>query len=455
MVKSYGPKSYASLAQVPRGAGLRTRMAVRKNQMMGVSTMQQYRAGFKLMWRKARKYMKRIKIKEPGQYEKTNAHKGKMWALPRECSLTGLQAATVIDTCYRTKQCSKDQLRTIRKSLSYAHFLTTGESEENYPEVVNVWNTFDFKKAAKPSKSLLPQRVPTLIELKTAFTTPWSAENPMDYVRWSAGLLIAWDVYVCGFRPGVDMQKIKKSTDHNVNYGEGYQSTGLFEGKAKLSGQKRGTRPWRVYRVCLCRDGEHKRPGEDWILSIARTGNPTEATEHDTECPLAAVEVFQQLQPNPDEMQIYRRWLYKRGFFSKQSYGDVVALANEWFRCQGILSADEKFQGNAGRKGSAGWQKKLKVPYKESFQIHGDLEKVWTKHYTGKTRRGQRNAEREQSVDPEVCCVALRKFSKSCGRGIIKKRKLNRMEKLSLEVLKALGKGAEAEKILAEEEDGD
>ena len=45
-------------------------------------------------------FMKRIGMKEPGKYERANQHGGKMFALPNEVSLSGLQAGKLLRKCY-------------------------------------------------------------------------------------------------------------------------------------------------------------------------------------------------------------------------------------------------------------------------------------------------------------------------------------------------------------------
>ena len=100
-------------------------MAFDKNAMKSVYTMQKYRTGFYLLWRLGSKYMKRIGMKKPGEYKQSNQHNGRMFALPKEVSLSELQAGKLMRMCYK-QGATKSQLRAIRKTLSYAYQLTTG-----------------------------------------------------------------------------------------------------------------------------------------------------------------------------------------------------------------------------------------------------------------------------------------------------------------------------------------
>ena len=447
-----GPRNFAERSIKPKGAGLKARMQIRKNQKFSVHSMRAFRGGFRLMWRLSKKYMKRIGVKEPGKYSKNNGHDGVMWGLPKECKLKGVQAATVFEKC-KENGATKDQLRTVRKSLSYAFLLRTGTDGDNFEEVKQMWNSFDLTKMAEPQKSLLPERVPTPKELRVAFTTPWTTQSGMSFIEWTVGLLAAWDVFVLGNRPGVDIKKIKKSAQHTWDDSDGYCATVLVGGKSKLCGNKRGTRPWLAYRVCLCnRDGQHKPPTQEFTESIGKDGNPVLMPDHDSSCPVSALEVLQKMQFKFSEFRVYRKWTPKSGFV-KSNFGDVVQMANKFFRAQGVLKEGEFFMGNSGRKALAEWTKELRVPFKESFEIHGDLEKVWSKYYEGKTRRGERNEERSQSGDKDVCCAALRRFARFCKRGMSVKRKLTVNEKLMVAVLKGLNQGEVAERILAEGDD--
>ena len=154
-----------------------------------------------------------------------------------------------------------------------------------------------------------------------------------------------------------------------------------------------------------------------------------------------------------ENSRLYRKWSARTGSWVKSNHGDIVELANRFFQAQGILKPDEHFQGNAGRKCLAKWLLHLKIGYEPGFQIHGDLECVWSGHYEGKPRSGTKRSERTQSLEPAKCCEALQKLAQSLNRGVTKKKKMSRSEKLCLLVLQALGKEEEAEAILAEGSD--
>ena len=47
------------------------------------------------MWRFAGPYLGRIGVKRKDEYSKSNQHEGKMFALPKEVSISGIQAGTI------------------------------------------------------------------------------------------------------------------------------------------------------------------------------------------------------------------------------------------------------------------------------------------------------------------------------------------------------------------------
>jgi len=62
--------------------------------------MARYRNGYRMMWDKAGRYVRRLKyFPEVGSCDSNNQMKGVMPALPGECRLSGKQAATILEKC--------------------------------------------------------------------------------------------------------------------------------------------------------------------------------------------------------------------------------------------------------------------------------------------------------------------------------------------------------------------
>ena len=102
--------------------------------------MARYRYGFRLVWRFADSYCSRLKsFRRPNCYDKTNQHGGAMPALPDDFSLTGKQAATILEKCSEAKEVTWDQLRAILATLSYLHTIMTGCDSTNWKKVKEVW----------------------------------------------------------------------------------------------------------------------------------------------------------------------------------------------------------------------------------------------------------------------------------------------------------------------------
>ena len=100
------------------------------------------------MWRLCPKYLTRIGVPKPGSFRKKNQHGGAMWSLPSECNLTGKQASTIIEKCYE-KGTTKDGLKSVRKTMSYAHELTTSIETAQYEEVDEMWRLWTSRSATK------------------------------------------------------------------------------------------------------------------------------------------------------------------------------------------------------------------------------------------------------------------------------------------------------------------
>ena len=440
-----GPKSLREKAVHPTRPGRKARKAMRINAFRSNESMKAYRKGYNAAYRVCGKYMKRIGCKEPGKFDQNNVHQGKLWALPVECRLTGKQAELILEKCYEAGL-SEPQLRQVKKSLSYAHFLTTGKPGLNYPEVKTMWETFgDFEPV---KKSIKPQKIPTPENLREAFTTPWNEACGMSLMQWTVALLISWDWAVAGARSQEDLKRIKNSTDHDVNHADGYGSTGYVEGRSKLCGRKRGTRPWRVWRLCLCPGGKHQPVPAVFRHRINNEGNPTKQPTWCTNCPVCCMELVMLKQAK--EPRMYPKWLNSKragGRFSVSNVGNCSKRANEWFRCQGVT--DEDYCSNAGRKSLAEWLSKVQAVYEVGFEIHGDLWEVWGKDYQDDSENPTGFKRRTQSSDPKRCLAAYKKLRKYFGVAD-DQAALSRMEKLMMLTLKSLGKNKEALKIVKE-----
>ena len=397
-----GPPPLKHDAKRKRGAGLVSRREFRVGVNLTEATARAYRTGFNTMWKYVGAYMARKGIKRPGGFDRNNVHGGRLWASRKECNMTNMIAGNIIERVYDSGKVGLDQLKQVRHSMSYAYYLTEGIRGENYPEVNAQWKSFNLSKLPGVRRTVKPTRIPTPANLKTAFTTEWTSAHPQSLATFSSGVLCAWDTQVFGLRPNVDVKKVKTSSIHDINPNEGHGWTQMVGGRSKLHLQKRGTRPWRVYRVCTCREN-HVSPPED--LTLDQNGNPLEEPSWNTVCPLAAMELLQRCQGDP--IRIYTKWLPTKGEYGNQNIGDVASFANEWLSHQGVPGP---FDRNSGRKSLARWLELLRVPYPEGMQIHGDLELVWRNHYEKRLLKSGLKT-REQSEDPDTATRALFRFA--------------------------------------------
>ena len=285
--------------------------------------------------------------------------------------------------------------------MSYAYYLTTGAGGENYPEVRAQWRSFQLSTLPEVRRPLIPTRIPTPQNLRSGWTKQWTPDHPWTLVQFETGAMCSHDNHIFGLRPNVDIKKVKDSREHFININEGYGYTVMVGGRSKLHGNKRGTRGWRVNRVCFC-DGTHVSPPE--TIRLDARGNPLDPVTWNTVCPLAIMEFMQNTQG--DNWRPYGKWARSTRQHTS-NIGDVPIYANQWLESQGVEGGP--FDRNCGRKSLSRWLQHLRVEYELHMHIHGDLEVVWRSHYQNKLlKSGYR--EREQATDSDLATAALRRF---------------------------------------------
>ena len=363
-------------------------------------------------------------------------------AVSKECKLTNVQARAIFYECYKGRQLTWPQMRTIRKSFAYAYELIGAprtKKQVNFAGVNDVWGIIRQDQLKDNITTTIPDRIPQPEELKKAFTTVWTREHPWSLMEFLCGLIHANDWAIFGLRSKEDVDRVKKSFCHVHDWSNGWQCTSLKGGRAKLCGTKKGTRPWKIWRVCFCPGSRHRRPPPTYCQEIDAEGNPRGNADvpFHTCCPLAALELSWQMQDFRQQPRSYGKWLGNR--FGKSNVGKVVKNAVDWFIVQGAILEENRYQTNAGRKSLALWTRTLNVPYEESFQMHGDLWEVWHKNYEDAVPRSQYSV-RTQSTDPNVACRGLRRFANYIGAGRKVKPRMTRAERLSYHLLVAMGK---------------
>ena len=336
--------------------------------------MKQLRYAFRLMWREAPRQMRKYGVKPVGQFDPNNSHGGVCWAWPRECSLTNIQARAIFYECYKKRRLTIHQLIVVRKGMAYAWELVGGAQAGNFPGVKEVWKIVRESELAEKLNHVKPTRIPTPPELKEAFNKEWSPDSPMSLVEHCTGLIKAYDWAICGLRSVEDIKRVKRSLSHDYNWTEGWQCTAFTEGRAKLAGVKKGNRPWKIWRVCFCPGKRHVRPPTDFFVEIKKDGSPRCSVKWCTVCPVACMEFLWQFQAKP---RSYAKWLPASGRFGDKNAANPSGDAIDWLIKQGVCTEENRYSSNAGRKSLAKWCGLLKVPYRESFQIHGDQSNSW------------------------------------------------------------------------------
>ena len=428
-------------------------MQAEKNAMRDKETMKNLRYGFRLCCQEVPEEMKRFSVGKEGSFNPKNGHGGVCWGWPKECSLTNSQAQTLMWKIWMKRGLTFPQMLTVRKSLAYAYELTGGPIPKgNFPGVNRAWEHVREEKCVESSTTTLPQRIPTLNELKRAFTKKWSPQHQWCLMRYLQGLVQAGDLFIFGLRSREDIGRVKKSgqksTHHQHNWKRGWQCTSFIGGRAKLSGAKKNTRSWKIWRRCHCPGGKHIRPPSDFCKEINKEGNPKVEVKWNTTCPLAALELIWQLQRKPSEghRRCYGKWL-PSGRYGTSNTGDVAEMAIDWMIAQGACSEEDCYDTNAGRKSLARWCETLRIPYPESFHIHGDLYEVWAQNYETEVVKTPNFKRRTQSTDPKIATIALRKFANFLGRGKKVKVQLSKKNRYLHAILVDRGKVELAKKI--------
>ena len=437
-----GRPSLKSKSKLPRYAGMKTQIQQKRNENKSNYTLKVYRYGFKLMERVCPRLMKKNSIKPFGEYDKNNVHAGKIWGHPAECKMTNRLARDIMFKCIQSRVLTYDQLRAIRKSLAYTKELTGGKAGENWKGVAVAWDTMNRQDLPSKFRNLLPQKIPTPHQLKKAWTTDYNRQWPLG--KYCVGNLAAFDTFVIGVRANTDTTRIKKATVHEMNTEEGWCCSKYKGGRAKLGNGK--YRDWWVWRVCFCKGKKHKSPPEDQIATLDINGTPEEDLEWDPTCPLACKQFINQYAVVEDRN--YPKWLKRINKFGKSNVSNIVDFANEWMELQGA-GTPGGYDHNSGRKSLARWLDHLNISYRWSFEISGDLEKVWRSNYQP-TLQKSGYKKRTQSRDPNEATQALRRFAKWIGRGCERKLKykLDVNSRLTYHLLKSLGKKDLADQIL-------
>ena len=453
-----GRSGLRDAAKLYRGAGFDAQLAFEANNLKSPTTMTKYRTGYRFAWSKCSTYMKSVGLKKPGTYPQRNQHGGVMFALPRDVSLTNKQAGNIMRMCYKNKGGGTfSQLCDVRKMLAYAYQLTSGndsshkrDEQTNYRNVTRAFRNMDKSKIKPPTKRIIADCSPEPANLKTCFTTEYR-KGTLAFHEWIVGLLATYDTHVCGARSVSDLKKIKDSRDHQFVPSAGYMWTQMVGGRSKLEYRKKGIRPWRNYRTCLCPGGVHKPVPEDWIDDTDDDMNPVNPSWCTT-CPLNCWQIIREGLSEKDQRS-YPRWAAKSRVFSADSYSidALKELIQNWITQQGGNPDNLEFSSNGGRKSLAKLCSEYKIPYHQSFELTGDLWPTWKTFYQRDLKKDPCFTRRTQSPDPEEVCQALRAIARGFGRGRTVRddpADMSRMEKMLALIGRKVGLSAEVAMLL-------
>ena len=334
----------------------------------------------------------------------------------RKHRLTQDQVMEVVFAVYNSA--SKSVCKQVRKTCSYFYHLETGIPGKNWPELPGVVGSVKVQPRAKKN-SVKPDHVPAAEDMVKAFTTEWSPNPNFSLMEFMIACLCTWDSHILGSRPNCDLKKIKDSTEHWFDVKNRCWSTSFVDGRSKLALQKAGTRPWRAWRICLCPDGKHVEPPEDFEHSFDVNGNThLDISGFCTTCPLFIGQVLKRSQPE-GQFRCYRQYInsqsrkdHGRSPWSEENYDEIQVEAIKWLAHQGVTPVSR----NSGRKTVAKISDKTKAPYHELVPIVGDGEGVWRKNYQPGLLPSGGYKIRTQSTNPDLATAFLKRFRTLCGR---------------------------------------
>ena len=453
MKRKRGLPSYRESAKLPRYAGFDDRLQYELDNTKENKTHEIRRYGFRLLWRAVPDEMEKHDIPAVDSFHPDNGHKGVCWGWKRECSMSDNKAKQLLLAAFKSKKLTFPMLEAVRKALAYSWQLRGGDPDGNWPGTKKVWKVIKAGQRnlpqTTPQSSTLPRRIPTTDQLKAALLCEWTPDNPWNFVCHCVGRVTFWDNMVWGLRPREDVKRVKKSRTHRQNNAEGWQATKFQGGRAKLFGEKKGNRPWWLWRPCCCPNSKHVPPTWKDKFVIGPDGNPKpgKAVAFHQRCPMACYQ-FYNLWMLPDECRSYPKWL-DSGRFGTSNINDVVDYAIKWGLANGVGDPDEPFDSNSGRKCLSRWLSELSVIYEEGMELHGDHPDTWTSRYQKDCIQvNPRFNRRDQSTDPEVALRALRKLVTWLGiAGEPYKPQLTNVEKMSRAMMEQMGMGARAKRI--------
>ena len=254
--KKPGTPSFRDVAKLPKNAGHATQVQHQRSLSKSESTMRKYRNGWNILWRTIPRVMKRQKVKPPGSYDFHNHHGGVMFGWPQESTLTDGRVSKIFFAYINSGKSTHAQLDAVQKCLSFAWELTGQKTKKrgNWPCVASILESVRpgvLKPNAK-NTGAKARYIPSPEQLKAAIERGWTPEHEWPLPKWCTHYIAFWDTMVSGYRARVDMEKIKMSSTHDHDWTQGWQKTNLVGGRSKLSGKKKGTRPWACYRVSDC-----------------------------------------------------------------------------------------------------------------------------------------------------------------------------------------------------------
>ena len=239
---------------------------------------------------------------------------------PAESTLTDLRVSKIFSACVDSGKLTESNLLAIKKTLSKK------KNAQNWPCVASIWDGEVTLAELKPTEPRPPMRIPQPKTIRAAVVRGFRKGRNSPLLYWMVMYLAFWDGFVCGARPNVDLGKLKRSNEHYWDWELGWCCTAMENGRSKLCGIKRGSRPWSSWLTCMCK-GEHtKVPALVWSY-FDEDGNLSKDFGLDFSCPVVCQQlIFQWLRAHNQRLRKYPNFLPRSKRNSKRRFAAVGPL---------------------------------------------------------------------------------------------------------------------------------
>jgi hypothetical protein len=331
--------------------------------------------------------MLRVGFRKHKKWDPDNQLGGDLFASPKE--LTFLNEKIVTSLLWRVykEKPTKCQFDNVKKMLSFAHQIKTGEAGTQWKAVGESKGNCVPAGFCPPKSKLRQEIFLQPLQTQKVMTTGWRPHPDWPIQRWVVAMLIFHDWIMNGARHKEDLKRIKYSIDHFVDYLRGFMWTEYYGGRSKHE-QRFGVVPWKNYRACSCVGKIHRGlppTYEECYVLFNEDGSPIGTPTWTTECPLSCWQLIQHwlLRSAQETNRSFPRWNPDSSEYESGDLGRELLVKSEVFQLidfQGANPNGIKYDTNGGRKANGKMCGHYKLPYPITVNWHGDQARNWKEY---------------------------------------------------------------------------